>query len=144
MSSSRSHFSSNADFAARFAEVCGTSEAARIQRLLNISYQAARNYLGGRLPDARVLLTIAERTPYSIHWLLTGSGEKFSLPGGAEGTLPLARQISELIRREVEGAVSEALAKQPTEAEGRTIVLRSDDVLTETLREREHNANRNR
>ncbi len=66
------------DFVERFVEICGTSEASEISRLLDISYQAARNYLGGRLPDAYVLLSVAEKTPYSIHWLLTGCGEKFA------------------------------------------------------------------
>ena len=134
MSSTKQKLSLTTDFAVRFAEACGTTEAARIQRLLNISYQAAKNYLSGRLPDARVLITISERTPYSIHWLLTGEGEKFSIPTRNEDTLPLARQISELIRQEVKGAVSEALAKHTPEAEERTIVLRPDDVLTETAR----------
>jgi hypothetical protein len=144
MSSTKSNVSRATDFAVRFVEACGTSEPARIQRLLNISYQAAKNYLSGRLPDARVLITIGERTPYSIHWLLTGQGEKFSIPARTEDTLPLARQISELIRQEVKGAVSEALAKQTPEAGGRTIVLRPDDVLTETVRDPQHHANRKR
>lgn len=144
MSSGKEKVSNSADFAVRFAEACGTTEPARIQRLLNISYQAAKNYLTGRLPDARVLITIAERTPYSIHWLLTGDGEKFSIEARHEDTLPLARQISELIRQEVKGAVSEALAKQTPESEGRTIVLRPDDVLSETVRQPEHQANRKR
>lgn len=137
MSSRQSDFSPNTGFAARFAEVCGTSEAARIQRLLNISYQAAKNYLGGRLPDSRVLLTIAECTPYSIHWLLTGEGEKFSLPPRSEDTLPLAHQISELIRQEVQGAVTEALAKETANSGSRTIVLRPHEVLTEAVRDGE-------
>ena len=121
-------------FGVRFAEACGTSEPARIQRLLNISYQAAKNYLNGRLPDPRVLIVIAERTPYSLHWLLTGSGEKFSIPARSEDTLPLARQISALIKQEVENAVSQALAKSPIESGSRRIVLSPDDVLSETVR----------
>jgi hypothetical protein len=144
MSSAKEKVSRTADFAVRFAEACGTGEPARIQRLLNISYQAAKNYLSGRLPDARVLITIAQRTPYSIHWLLTGEGEKFSIPSRTEDTLPLARQISELIRQEVKGAVSEALAKQTPEAEERTIVLKPDEVLTETVREPQNDAQRKR
>ena len=123
------------DFGARFAEVCGTSEPARIQRLLNISYQAAKNYLNGRLPEPRVLITIAERTPYSLHWLLTGEGEKFSIPARSEDTLPLARQISALIKQEVEDAVNQALATKPVEGGPRRIVLSPDDVLSETVRE---------
>ena len=65
------------EFGQRFAEACASAEPARIGRLLDISYQAAKNYLGGRLPEPKVLLKIAESTPYSIHWLLTGEGEKF-------------------------------------------------------------------
>lgn len=124
-----------ADFGSRFAEACGTSEPARIQRLLNISYQAAKNYLNGRLPDSRVLVTIGERTPYSIHWLLTGQGEKFSFPAPSGDTLPLARQISALIRQEVEAAVGDALTKLPGETGSRSIVLSPEDVLSETVRD---------
>lgn len=64
------------EFIDRFVEVCGTSEPVKIQRLLDVSYQAAKNYLLGRMPDSFVLRTITERTPYSINWLLTGQGEK--------------------------------------------------------------------
>jgi hypothetical protein len=138
MSSGNPNFSKSGHFGARFTEACGTSEPARKQRLLNISYQAAKNYLGGRLPDSRVLMTIAERTPYSLHWLLTGKGEKFSLPAPSEDTLPLARQISELIRREVEGAVTIALAKETANSGSRTIVLRPHEVLTEAVRDGEN------
>jgi hypothetical protein len=125
----------NTQFGVRLAEACGTGEPARIQRMLNISYQAAKNYLNGRLPDPRVLLTIAERTPYSLHWLLTGKGEKFSIPARADDTLPLARQISALIRQEVEDAVGQALAKSASETRSRRIVLNPEDVLSETVRE---------
>jgi hypothetical protein len=127
--------SQNTQFGVRLAEACGTAEPARIQRLLNISYQSAKNYLNGRLPDPRVLLTIAERTPYSLHWLLTGKGEKFSISARNEDTLPLARQISALIRQEVEDAVSQALATTPAETGSRRIVLSPDDVLSEAVRD---------
>ncbi len=123
------------NFSLRFIEVCGTSEPARIQRLLDISYQAAKNYLEGRLPDPRVLLTIAERTPYSLHWLLTGEGEKFSIPARTDDTLPLARQISALIKQEVEDAVSQALSKAPAETGPRRITLSPGHVLSETVRD---------
>jgi hypothetical protein len=119
------------EFGERFAEACGTAEPARIQRLLNVSYQAAKNYLHGRMPDARVLITIAERTPYSIHWLLTGQGDKFSFPR-RDDTPILARQISELIKQEVEVVVNEALTKAQGPSGSRTIVLRADEVKSET------------
>lgn len=67
----------NSDFIDRFIEVCESDKAVKIKRLLNISDQAARNYLSGRLPTPEILITIADQTPYSIHWLLTGRGRKF-------------------------------------------------------------------
>ena len=82
-----------------------------------------------------MLLVIAERTPYSLHWLLTGEGEKFSIPARSDDTLPLARQISALIRQEVENAVGQALTKTPVEAGSRRIVLSPEDVLSETVRD---------
>lgn len=135
MSSEKNKNEKNLAFAARFAEVCGTSEPARIQRLLDISYQAARNYLNGRMPDARVLLTIAQSTPYSIHWLLTGKGEKLASATSSEDTPLLARQISALIKQEVAGAVSEILGQQEHNAQPRTIVLKAADIMSEAVKD---------
>ena len=135
MSSDDSRCDENGLFGVRFAEVCDTAEPARIQRLLNISYQAAKNYLNGRLPDPRVLLTIAERTPYSLHWLLTGEGEKFALPARDDGDTPLlARQIGELIRQEVSSAVDHAMEKAQKPG-FKTIVLRTNELKSETEKE---------
>jgi hypothetical protein len=77
-----SNNSTRTEFVERFIEVCGTSEPSKVQKLLDVSYQAAKNYLQGRLPDSYVLKTISERTPYSINWLLTGQGEKFAGQNG--------------------------------------------------------------
>lgn len=99
-------------FIDRFTEVCGTSEPAKIQRLLDISYQAAKNYLQGRLPDSYVLLTIAKRTQYSINWLLTGQGEKFVAKPVDDGAPLSARQVRELIRSECVEVVKEILASR--------------------------------
>ena len=65
------------EFRRRFIAVCGTSNARVISEYLDISYQAAKNYLNGRLPESKVLIKIAEKTPCSLHWLLTGEGEKY-------------------------------------------------------------------
>src|SRR4030095_9577067 len=86
-------------FGQRFAEACASEEPARIGRFLNISYQAAKNYLGGRLPEPRVLLRIAESTPYSIHWLLTGEGEKFVGSDRAGETFIPASEIKSLVKQ---------------------------------------------
>lgn len=126
--------SENLGFAGRFAEACGTSEPARIQRLLNISYQAAKNYLAGRLPDTRVLMRIAEKTPYSLHWLLTGTGEK--LAGDASlGTLVPAHRIRAMIREECAEAVSEILE---TKGDPRIVVLPPDKIRSEKINTPEH------
>ena len=66
------------DFAARLAVACKTSEPAEIARLLEVTYQTAKNYLDGRLPAAEVLITIAVKTEVSLNWLLTGEGAAFN------------------------------------------------------------------
>lgn len=65
------------EFKDRLIELCGTNQPAELAQKMEISYQAARNYLNGRLPETNVLLMIAEKTKCSIHWLLTGEGKKF-------------------------------------------------------------------
>jgi hypothetical protein len=68
----------NKNFVKRFIETCGTFRPKEIAELLNISNTAAKNYLQGRLPEPKILITISQKTPYSIHWLLTGEGDKFA------------------------------------------------------------------
>ena len=121
-------------FVERFVEVCGTSEPAKIQRLLDISYQAAKNYLQGRLPDSYVLRTIAQRTPYSINWLLTGVGEKLvSTP--VELDTPLsARQIRDLIRSECVEVINEILGSREA-TQQKVVVLPSGSLKSEKVKE---------
>ena len=121
-------------FVERFIEVCGTSEPAKIQRLLDISYQAAKNYLQGRLPDSYVLRTIAQRTPYSINWLLTGVGEKLvSTP--IEVDTPLsARQIRDLVRSECVEVINEILGSREA-TQQKVVVLQSGSLKSEKVKE---------
>jgi len=91
-------------FIARLKETLSTDEPAEIARSLGISYQAAKNYLEGRLPSAEVLTTIAEQTDYSLNWLLTGKGAKkiaseISAKESAEGELELV--IRRMVREEI-------------------------------------------
>ncbi len=123
---------SNNGFTDRFIEVCGSARPGDIQRLLNISYQAAKNYLSGRLPRTDVILTISERTPYSIDWLLTGRGKKFideSIP--ADTPLP-ARQMETFVRRICVEVINELTAEQ-VPAQPRIVVLQPSDVLSEKV-----------
>lgn len=125
----------NTDFTGRLIEVCGTSEPAKIQRLLDISYQAAKNYLQGRMPDSNVLITIAKRTPYSIHWLLTGEGEKLvSRP--PKGDTPLtAHQIRDLVRDECGKVINELLLESRGSAQQKVVVLQSANLKSEKIKE---------
>ena len=122
------------DFINRFVEVCGTSEPAKIQRLLDISYQAAKNYLQGRMPDSTVLITIARRTPYSINWLLTGDGKKFISEGQAENTPLSAREIRDLVREECEKVINELLPSRDL-TQQKVVVLPSASLRSERVKE---------
>jgi hypothetical protein len=102
--------------------------------LLDISYQAARNYLQGRLPDSYVLRTIAERTPYSINWLLTGRGDKFVSSGAGEGAPLSSRQIRDLVRSECVEVINELLASHELTRQ-KVVVLQSGDLRSEKVKE---------
>jgi hypothetical protein len=121
-------------FIERFTEICGTSEPAKIQRLLDISYQAAKNYLQGRLPDSYVLRTIAQRTPYSINWLLTGEGEKLVSGSGAVETPLSARQIRDLVRSECVEVINEILGSREA-TQQKVVVLQSGSLKSEKVKE---------
>lgn len=132
MSSKNSSISEKNSFVERFIEVCGTSQAVEITQLLNISYQAAKNYLQGRFPETKVLKTISEKTPYSINWLLTGEGEKFVRPPAAEDTAPLTDQMRAFVRQICLEVMTEVLAGQD-EIPGKTVVLTSENIKEEKV-----------
>ena len=122
------------DFAERFVESCGTSEASEISRLLDISYQAARNYLNGRLPEAFVLLAIAEKTPFSIHWLLTGRGKKFA--DNTENTEDqiFFGKVVEATRQGCMIALQESFDKNSETASPKIVILKNTKVRSEKSR----------
>lgn len=95
MSSANTTIVENPEFIERFIEVCDSDKPTVIKRLLNISDQAARNYLAGRFPTPEILITISEQTPYSIHWLLTGRGSKFveEIPGVIAVSKPVFDEV---------------------------------------------------
>ena len=68
-----------ASFVERFIDLLGTREPSEVQRKLEIDYQSAKNYLGGRKPKADVLEKIVEKTNVSLNWLLMGQGPKFAV-----------------------------------------------------------------
>ncbi|HEX8637991.1 MAG TPA: hypothetical protein VF692_08015 [Pyrinomonadaceae bacterium] len=130
----------NIDFVARLIEICGSSQPADISRILKVSYQAAKNYLNGRLPDSKVLLAIAEKTPFSVHWFLTGQGDKFVESGNLpENTLLASDDLRTFVRRECLQIVGEILRNQTQSAEtdstSRIVVLTSDKIKEEKVAE---------
>ena len=121
----------NSDFVTRFVEACGTSEPAKVQRLLNISYQAAKNYLQGRLPHSDVLILIAQRTSYSIDWLLTGRGKKIVDDVWTQDTPILTGQIEDSVRRICVEVINEINGRQ--EAQPKVVVLQSSELMSEKV-----------
>ncbi len=120
----------NINFVERLIEVCGTSKPAEMSRLLAVSYQAAKNYLQGRLPDSNVLRTISERTPFSIHWLVTGEGKKFVETNEANDREIFTDEMRAFVRRECLNLINETLGS-PKEAVSRKVVVLSSEKIKE-------------
>ena len=122
----------NSEFIARFVEACGTSEAAKVQRLLNIPYQTAKNYLGGRLPQADMLITISQRTSCSIDWLLTGRGKKFTNELRMEDTPIPTGQFEASVRRICVEVINEINGRQEA-SQPKVVVLQSSELMSEKV-----------
>ncbi|MEZ5344284.1 MAG: hypothetical protein R2681_01900 [Pyrinomonadaceae bacterium] len=133
MSRAKSTIVGNKEFIERFIEVCGTSKPAESAQLFNISYQAAKNYLDGRLPETSVLINIGKNTSYSIHWLLTGYGPKFAR-NDVEAE-PLSADLKTLILKECEKNVALILNQKIEMAKEKVLVLKEKDIKEERVLE---------
>ncbi len=133
MSSEKSKNLENFSYVERFVEVCGSSQPNEIARLLNISYQAAKNYLQGRLPDSKVLITISEKTSYSLNWLLTGEGEKLVKDESREDTLILSDQMRAFVRQTCLEVMGEVLGSVENSPAPKTVVLTSEKIKKEKV-----------
>ena len=122
----------NRAFVTRFIEACGTSEHAKIQRLLNISYQTAKNYLHGRLPQSDILILISNRTSYSIDWLLTGRGGKIIDGASAQDTTIHTGQIEASVRRICVEVINEINGSRSA-AQPKVVVLQSSELMSEKV-----------
>ena len=100
---------------------------------MNISYQAAKNYLQDRIPDTNTLRTISEKTPYSINWLLTGVGSKFVEEAVNEDTLILTDQMRAFVRQICLEVISEVLSNQNNSAGQKVVVLTSENIKEEKI-----------
>lgn len=126
-------YSENNNFVERLIEVCGTSKPAEMSRLLDVSYQAAKNYLLGRLPDSNVLLTISERTSYSIHWLVTGEGKKFVEINEEKNTEIFTDEMRAFIRSECLDVINEIFVKPKEQVNQKVVVLSPDKIKQEKV-----------
>ncbi len=88
------------------------------------------------MPDSYVLRTIAQRTPYSINWLLTGEGEKLVSTPSTEDTPLTARQTRDLIRKECVEVINELLGSRE-ETQQKVVVLQSGSLKSEKVKESE-------
>ncbi len=125
----------NTEFSARFAEACGTSEPSEIQRLLNIPYQSAKNYLGGRLPTADKLISISEQTSCSIDWLLTGRGKKFVDHADRSGATPPAGQMEAFVRRVCVEVINEMTGSVDS-TQPKVVVLQPAELMSEKVEDK--------
>jgi hypothetical protein len=133
MSSRKLEISENFSFTERFIEVCGSNQPNDIARLLNISYQAAKNYLQGRLPDTMVLMTVCEKTPYSVNWLLTGQGEKYVKDSINQDTLLVSDQMRTIVREICLEVISEVLSPQKHSAQQTIVRLTPEKIKEEKI-----------
>jgi transcriptional regulator with XRE-family HTH domain len=64
------------EFGIRLRQAFYGAKNAEIARQLSVSSAAITNYIEGRVPPSDKLTLISTLTNCSIHWLLTGEGEK--------------------------------------------------------------------
>lgn len=129
MSRRSSTFVEDFDFISRLVKVCGTKEPAKVARLLNVSYQSAKNYLAGRLPSSYVLQEIAKITPYSIHWLLTGEGDEFVNSNYTELPFEMNEEVRDFVRNVCLEAVSFMSEENNETSKGQKVIIISSDKI---------------
>jgi hypothetical protein len=125
MSRRKSPILINEEFISRFIEICGTSQPTEIKGILEISYGAAKNYLQGKLPETIILLAIAEKTDFSIHWLLTGKGPKTVSSETNRNLFDIAELIAS---KEMEEKIREVCAEEIS----KYFEAKSDSLIAET------------
>ncbi|HYJ92648.1 MAG TPA: helix-turn-helix domain-containing protein [Pyrinomonadaceae bacterium] len=130
MSSTKHKVIKNNPFVKRLIEICGTDRPAALQRLLNISYQAAKNYLLGRYPNTEMLIIISEQTGCSIDWLLTGRGKKFIDDRQFEDTPLPPGHADAFVRRICVEVINERLGSQE---QPKIVVLQPANVRSEKV-----------
>ncbi len=139
MSTKNNTIVENKDFVLRLIDICETDEPAELSRKFDISYQGAKNYLKGRFPEAKVLITIVEKTQCSLNWLLTGEGEKYVNSRKLVNLDETFRAVvREIIREEFERRDAENLTGELQTAEQIAVknIGKMHDELEETKKKR--------
>ncbi len=133
MSTQQNKVLNNNKFAKRFADVCGTSKPSEVVGILNISYQAAKNYLSGKIPNTPNLVNISAKTSCSIDWLLMGRGKKFIAEELNQNTLRLSDEHKFFIRDEIKKVFAEMSGNQSETVKEKVIVLKLEDIKEEKV-----------
>lgn len=95
-------------FGERLKEAFETNKIGEIARKMDVSYQAAKNYIEGRIPDADKLKEISDSTNCSIHWLITGKGNKELTDTKVVGLINednLKQVIREVVQEEISNGI---------------------------------------
>ena len=98
-------------FGKRLLEAFGEIRKGKIAEVMQVKPSALSNYLAGRIPDANKLKLISGLTHCSIHWLITGEGEKLVKPS-IDLDATLRNVVQEMIDAELE---SRNVARIPAE-----------------------------
>lgn len=126
------HFE-NTDFVQRLIEVCETSKPAKMAKVLEVSYQAAKNYLQGRLPDTNVLMTISQKTNYSLDWLITGEGKKFTEKARKMDGEIFTDELKAFVRHECLEVINEFFGKPNESSNPKIVVVSPDKIMQEKV-----------
>ena len=114
-------------FGERLIAAFGEVPKSKIAEVLGVKPSAVTNYLQDRIPDADKLKAISDFTNCSIHWLITGEGEKYLNPEKQVTLDESFRAIMrEMIREEI---VSE---KNRAAIRGEDVKIEKEKVLKST------------
>lgn len=101
----------------------------KIAEVLGVKASAVSNYLQDRIPDADKLQAVSDFTNCSIHWLITGEGEKFL---NSEKKVNLDDTFREIVRDMIREEI-ESVEKNRAEIRGENIKNEKEKALKPML-----------
>ena len=111
-------------FGERLLEAFGKDfPKSKIAEVMDVKPSAVTNYLQDRIPDAEKLQLISDFTNCSIHWLITGDGEKYLNPGRH---VNLDFTFREVVREIVNEELDKRTGKQGDKAGAPSFTIRGN------------------